>query len=133
MTGTAPRWAVSFADLGLLLLGCFIYLHVASGPAARASAPTPAAQFAADPLFHSDEARLNEEGLARVSALARSGSRYRLVSTGLPPANSRLDGFELASARAAVVARAMRDTGARVEVELRSEDGTQQLAVLPIS
>ena len=42
----APRWAVSFADLGLLLLGCFVMLHAMSRIDGEAGASAPAAALA---------------------------------------------------------------------------------------
>lgn len=123
---TAPRWAVSFADLGLLLLGCFVMLHAMQS--AREAAPVHAlpvresgTTWRAAELFEPGEARLTEEGRAR---LARAARDYRagveLVSRGTGEGGNRLDRFELSAARAAAVARALVEGGvAQEDVALR--------------
>jgi flagellar motor protein MotB len=122
-TGTAvPRWAVSFADLVLLLLGCFVFLHAIeaarpvgarSATAAPSATRAGAALFAATDLFEAGEARLTDRGRARVQALAgglRHG-RVAITSRGLGEGGTRLDRFELAAARSVAVARALREAG----------------------
>jgi flagellar motor protein MotB len=120
MNGSVPRWAVSFADLVLLLLGCFVLLHAmeAQRPKADAAslprASAPAGQLlVADSLFEAGEARLTEAGRARILALASAlrGGGVTVSGRGVGEAGSRLDRFELAAARTAAVARALREGG----------------------
>lgn len=138
----APRWAISFADLGLILLGCFVMLHAMSGgPAGRSEAPAipsrPAEEFAAADLFEPGDARLRPEARARLQALGARASGRKLVVTsrGADEASARLDAFELAAARAAAVARefgqsgvAERDIVVRMESRASEQPG-QMIAV----
>lgn len=125
----APRWAVSFADLGLLLLGCFVLLHAmeAQRPAAATGAPTVAAprgvELATDELFETGDARLTEAGKARLAMLAREfAGGVEIVSRGVGERGSRLDRFELGAARTAAVARALSADGvAEAAIRLRIE------------
>ncbi|MBV9882908.1 MAG: OmpA family protein [Sphingomonadaceae bacterium] len=115
----APRWAVSFADLLLLLLGCFVMLNAmqaARHGSAAAAAPAPGAgEYRAADLFQPGEALLKPEALARLQAEGRrlAGRPLRIVSTGSAEAGSRLDRFELSAARAAAVGRALQQGGVR--------------------
>ena len=105
----APRWAVSFADLGLLLLGCFVMLHAMSrsGGAAAAATAAPLASYRAAALFEPGEARRTAAGASRLAADARRfDGNLSLVSRGADPGSARLDRIELAAARAASLARA---------------------------
>lgn len=119
MTGAAaPRWAISFADLGLLLLGCFVLLHAmeAARPKAAAGAATftsPARGYSVADLFERGEARLTERGRVLVERIGRAsaGRTVTIVSTGTGEGGARLDRFELAAARSAAVARALREAG----------------------
>jgi flagellar motor protein MotB len=120
MTAAVPRWAVSFADLVLLLLGCFVLLHAmeAQRPKADAAraprAAVPAGQLlAADSLFEAGEARLTEAARARLLAVAGAlgGGRVTVSGRGVGEAGPRLDRFELAAARTAAVARTLREGG----------------------
>ncbi|MGQ0660661.1 flagellar motor protein MotB [Sphingosinicella sp.] len=121
MSGSVPRWAVSFADLVLLLLGCFVLLHAmesqrpkADDAASMPRTTAPAGQLlAADSLFEAGEARLTEAGRSRLLALAGSlrGGGATVSGRGVSEAGLRLDRFELAAARAAAVARALREGG----------------------
>lgn len=120
MNAGTPRWAVSFADLLLLLLGCFVLLHAMEARRPRADAastphaPAPVGQLlAADSLFEVGEARLTESGRARLLALAASlrGGGVSVSGRGVGEAGLRLDRFELAAARTAAVARALREGG----------------------
>ena len=122
-----PRWATSFADLCLLLLAFFVMLHVAEGRGRAVLAGTRAAlggaaggralllDAAADPLFESGEARLKAPARARLGALgrgaARGKGRIEVESAGRPQDAARFDGWELAAARAAALARAMEEGG----------------------
>ena len=120
MRAAAPRWAISFADLGLVLLGCFVMLHAmeAARPKAAEAAPAAAAtdsgiSFAAGDLFEAGEARLTDAARARLHALARTGgvAHWTVASRGLGEGGRRLDRFELAAARAAAVARGLQQAG----------------------
>ena len=120
MNASVPRWAVSFADLVLLLLGCFVLLHAMESQrpkADAASVPRAAAPagrvLAADNLFEGGEARLTQAGRARILAIAASlrGGGVTVSGRGVGEAGSRLDRFELAAARTAAVARALREGG----------------------
>ena len=113
-----PRWAVSFADLGLLLLGCFVLLHAmeASRPKATAVASpqiAPARSFTASDVFQSGEALLTPEAreAMRAEGARHAGHPIRIFSTGTSKAGGRLDRFELAAARAAAIGRALREGG----------------------
>lgn len=118
-----PRWAVSFADLVLLLLGCFVLLHAmeASRPkagsapvAARAQTATaPVRAFTASEVFQSGEALLTPEARAalRAEGARLAGHQVRILSSGTGEEGGRLDRFELAAARAAAIARALREGG----------------------
>jgi flagellar motor protein MotB len=119
-----PRWAVSFADLVLLLLGCFVLLHAmdaarpraAAGAPAVASnqpAPAPARAFNAAEVFQSGEALLTPEAreALRAEGARLAGHPVRILSTGTGEEGGRLDRFELAAARAAAVGRALREGG----------------------
>jgi len=119
-----PRWAVSFADLVLLLLGCFVMLHAmeAARPRAAAGAPatsssqpaaTPARAFTASEVFVSGEALLTPEAreALRAEGARLAGHAVRILSSGTGEEGGRLDRFELAAARAAAIGRALREGG----------------------
>ncbi len=118
-----PRWAISFADLVLLLLGCFVLLHAmeASRPKAAAAGAiavaspqaAPVRSFAASEVFQSGEALLTPEAreALRAEGARLAGHPVRIVSTGTSEEGGRLDRFELAAARAAAVGRALREGG----------------------
>jgi len=120
MNASVPRWAVSFADLVLLLLGCFVLLHAMESQRPKADAASmpraaaPAGQvLAADSLFEAGEARLTEAGRARIlgSAASLRGGGVTVSGRGVGEAGPRLDRFELAAARTAAIARALREGG----------------------
>lgn len=141
-----PGWALSLADLTLLLLGFFILLHagdareVAAGArAAFSSDPLqgPLLDSDADSLFASGEARLNEAARQRLAAIAVVAARAErslvVESEGRDPAARRFDGWELAAARSAAVARALEQGGmpeGKVAVAMpgtdRKEDARKQ-------
>jgi flagellar motor protein MotB len=135
-----PRWAVSFADLILLLLGCFVMLHAmeAARPKAAPSpdppASEPAMRYRAADLFEPGEARLRSEALEQLRAAGTSLGRIRIVSRGSGEGSNRLDRFELAAARTAAVARVLRAAGV-VEVAIEMNDaaspgGVQTIALV---
>lgn len=130
-----PRWAISFADLALLLLAFFVLLHAGS---AREVAAGARAAFSngtvAGPLLDAEAATLFEPGEARLRPLAKarllkigSATRTPLVveSVGRDPTARRFDGWELAAARAAALGRALVEGGAseqRIEIVLPRRD-----------
>ena len=140
-TVPVPRWAVSFADLILLLLGCFVLLHAMEaarphGAAAPNAAPA-ASGYRADDLFQPGEALLKPEARALLAAEGRrlAGRPVRILSTGAAEAGGRLDRFELSAARAAAVGRALQQGGVRdgdvaiAMAEATSPGESQHLAI----
>jgi len=118
-TVPVPRWAVSFADLVLLLLGCFVLLHAMEAARPHAAA-APGAALAAEgyraaDLFQPGEAVLKPAARALLQAEGRrlAGRPVRLVSAGTAEAGGRLDRFELSAARAAAVGRVLQEGGVR--------------------
>ncbi len=116
-----PRWAVSFADLLLLLLGCFVLLHAMEAQRSTAAAPmaagapvaAPVRSFNASEVFQSGEALLTPEAreALRAEGGRLAGHSVRILSTGTGEDGGRLDRFELAAARTAAVGRALREGG----------------------
>jgi len=116
------RWALSFADLCLLLLGFFVLLQAhrqtggehalaginayfgSGGRQSRIDADIPATE-----LFVPEQAMLTTAGRARIIAIAReariSGSAIHISSRGTDAGTARFDGWDLASARVGAVAR----------------------------
>ncbi|MEZ5656718.1 MAG: flagellar motor protein MotB [Sphingobium sp.] len=134
--GRRNRWAVSFADLALLLLGFFVLLQasngrqqeVVSGVAEQFGAPpTKSDRLVARDLFQPGEAMLTSAGEAQISELAKryagSGQGIEIRSIGLDPATHRFDNWDLAAARLGAVARAMTAQGiARDRIVIRGLD-----------
>lgn len=127
-TARAPRWALSFADLSLLLLGFFVILHaragqsaaVAQGMRAAFGNAAPAAartEYPATRLFQPGEAVLTPAAARWLAGMgaeaAKAGRQVTIVSAGRDAATARLDGWELAAARVAAAARAVRAGGLR--------------------
>lgn len=121
-----PRWAVSFADLCLLLLGFFVLMQahqarpdqLAAGlRSAFGESPValPGGTFRADDIFQRGEAVLTSAAMADFTRIGReaegAGLSIQVVSTGTDGAARRFDRWELAAARAAAVARALRAGG----------------------
>lgn len=153
-TARAPRWAVSFADLCLLLLGFFVLVQahqarpdqLAAGLRSafgKAAASRPGASWRADGLFQPGEAVLTAAAAARFARLGAearaAGASIQIVSEGTGGAARRFDRWELAAARAAAVARAVRAGGVderRVSIALPAggkRDGeAQRITVLSL-
>ncbi|SEQ58908.1 flagellar motor protein MotB [Sphingobium sp. YR768] len=123
--GRRNRWAVSFADLLLLLLAFFVLLQ-ASGSRRDAMLAQVSQQFGgramaqgvelpAAQLFAPGEALLTQAGRARLSAVARRFDRdaggVEIRSHGTDPSRQRFDEWDLAAARLGAVARALRADG----------------------
>jgi hypothetical protein len=125
-TGSAggARWALSFADLCLVLLGFLLLLQAHRGdPAAlnagiRAAfgAPAPtsldevaAASFEPGEAILLPPARTHFNGVGRRAA--RQGGLVHIESVGTDAAARRFDAWELAAARAAAIARAVAEGG----------------------
>ena len=135
-----PRWAVSFADLCLLLLGFFVLVQahqarpdqLAAGLRSafgETAAARPNPSWTADSLFQPGEAVLTAAAAARFAGLGAEAqaakARVQIISEGTGGATKRFDRWELAAARAAAVARAMRAGGVaedRVTIALPSGD-----------
>lgn len=142
-----PRWAVSFADLSLLLLAFFVLLHagnarqVAAGArAAFANEPAagPLLDARAAALFEPGEARLLPAARARLQGIGRTAAAARrgllIQTSGVDGGGRRLDAWELSAARAAALARALEGGGMleqRIEIAFarEEEESGQRLAV----
>lgn len=123
------RWALSFADLTLLLLGFFVLMHAteeerrdrALGGITRyfgsvgATAEAIRADIPARDVFVAGEAIVTDAGRARLATIAtsarESGRPVRISSRGLDGGTARFDGWDLASARVGAVARALTRAG----------------------
>ena len=133
-TVPVPRWAVSFADLFLLLLGCFVLLHAmeaSRGSPATGGAAGAAGGYRAANLFQPGEAVLKPDARARLQAEGRrlAGHEVRIVSAGTAEAGGRLDRFELSAARAAAIGRALQEGGVRDrDVAIAMADGADPAA-----
>jgi len=125
MRQRSARWAISFADLALLLLGFFVLLHASGNRSAQvlsgvraqfgAKAMVKADEWRAGTLFVPGEAMLSEQGLTEIRAsvrraLARGGS-VELASAGQDRGTARFDSWDLAAARLGAVARALKAAG----------------------
>lgn len=130
------RWALSFADLALLLLGFFVLLQasngrqqeVVRGVAREFGAPAVHTdRLVARTLFQPGEALLSPAGDTQI---AKVGARYRATkatieirSIGLDPASQRFDSWDLAAARVGALARALAEQGiARNRIVIRGLD-----------
>jgi flagellar motor protein MotB len=109
MKAIYPRWAISFADLLMLLLAFFVMLQSSSRANLAAAAHAafggraetgPLLEAPADRLFEQGEARLTASGQARVDAAARSarGKSLLVGSEGHEGSGRRFDAWELAAA-----------------------------------
>lgn len=143
-----PRWALSFADLCLLLLGFFVILHARGRDAdavtasVRAAfggtAPSRAHAYSAAKLFEPGEAVFRHGAAGRFEAIGRAaragGGRVTIETAGIGGGGNRLDAWELAAARAAAVARAVRTGGLderriALAMEPAQDAGGQRIAV----
>ena len=136
------RWALSFADLSLLLLGFFVLLQArpASAPLAAGlrhafgAHPHAMLERPADSLFEPGEAVLRPDArvlLRRFAHGARDG--VLIASRGTEAGSRRFDGWELAAARAAAVARELAASGvpeARIRVAIDPRTGGGQMLQL---
>jgi len=132
-----PRWAMSLADLGLLLLGFFIILYTGRtdvkdvARAARGAfgeeetGDVLTLEVPAESLFERGEARLTAAGEVRFLEVGRRaaalGHKVRIESVGKAEEAARFDGWELAAARTAAVARAVEAGGVpseRIEITM---------------
>lgn len=135
----APRWALSLADLSLVLLAFFVMLHAQSGGGERLSAGLRAAfgngsakattrlDLAASALFEPGEAVLKPSEIKRLQGIgrnaARSGAMIRIESVGTDRSPRRFDRWELAAARVAAIARTLKAGGIderRVDISIPS-------------
>jgi len=118
------RWALSFADLCLVLLGFLLLLQAHRGDPAALNAGLRAAFGAAAPktydetantLFEPGEAILLPPARAHFRAIGRDaagqGAIVHVESMGTDAAARRFDAWELAAARAAAIARAVSEGG----------------------
>lgn len=123
--GRRSRWAISFADLLLLLLGFFVVLQASGarrdamlagvGRQFGAKAMADAVELRAADLFMPGEAMLSPAGAQRLSALARrfggGDGGVEVASHGTDAARQRYDDWDLAAARLGAVARALKADG----------------------
>jgi flagellar motor protein MotB len=136
-----PRWTISFADLALLLLCFFVMLQagdrqrVAQGARAAFASEAVAGPLLDEPastLFEPGEARLTAAARIRIYDLARAagGRALAVESRGRDQAGSRFDGWELAAARTAALARALKEAGLSEEriAIVVAEEGVEQRA-----
>ena len=120
------RWAVSFADLCLLLLGFFVLLHASrQGAGAAVShlseyfrgqpSEGQTVSLAASALFEPGEAMLTSRGAAKLQEIGKEATENKkivsLTSVGEDKAGRRFDRWELGAARLAAVARALHQSG----------------------
>lgn len=119
------RWALSFADLCLLLLAFFALLQANQATRDQALAglgtyfgaiETPAqTDMQAGELFEPGEALLTSQGHAMLLKAARpiaeSGGIIRVQSMGIDVGQHRFDAWDLAAARLGAVARALAAAG----------------------
>lgn len=140
-TVRTPRWALSFADLCLVLLGFFILLHAQGGDRARLAQGVRSAfgtagdvsvrrhALKAASLFQPGEAVLTRAGEARIALLARGAKHARIESSGSDAGGRRFDRWELAAARVAAIARTVKAAGVPergIEIAIPAMDGEKK-------
>lgn len=121
MRAGRQRWALSFADLCLLLLGFFVLLqakpdanHLSAGLRAAFGARADAAiEQNANAWFEPGEAVMTPQAHKILDDFGHSvgGAKLIVSSRGTDPKAARFDGWELAAARTAAVARALGNSG----------------------
>ena len=136
MIGASHRWAISLADLLMLLLGMFVLiatrtpelLRPPASAADRGRTP-PLVRLAAGELFLPGEAMLRPgaaDRLRRVTASAPVlGLRFGIGGDG-----RRFDGHDLAAARAAALARAIAPAG-RIDVTFDPAMSPERIVITP--
>jgi flagellar motor protein MotB len=136
------RWALSFADLCLLMLAFFVLLQANSGRqreivgqiAQQFGAPADQSEMLlAARLFEPGEAMLTAQGARRLALIAkahaRSHDRIEIHSVGQDRVTARYDSWDLAAARLGAVARALADNGiSRQRLTIRGLDQGQKSA-----
>lgn len=139
------RWALSFADLALLLLGFFVLLqakpnanHLSAGLRAAFGARGQASiEQKANAWFEPGEAVLTRQGHQALQDFARNAGGNALIvsSRGSEPAAARFDSWELAAARTAAVARELSKAGIaqdRIAIAIDpSTGGGQRIQITP--
>ena len=140
-TRDGQRWALSFADLCLLLLGFFVLLQ-AKPDGQRLSAGLRAAfvkQQGADfeqpaaTMFEPGEAIPRPDTVTALRALADRNGHITIVSRGVDPGTQRFDAWELAAARAAASARILAAAGMpqdHIAIDLAPGDPTGQIIAI---
>jgi hypothetical protein len=131
------RWALSFADLCLVLLGFLLMLQAHRGDPAALGAGVRAAFGSAKPqsfdevaagLFEPGEAVLSADARARFQHMGRTAAIRNAVvhveSLGTDRSARRFDAWELSAARAAAIARAIGEGGLDAQRIDLSIDGT---------
>lgn len=124
MKARRARWAVSLADLSLILLTFFVLLRGVEESTAVIAARSAFSTDTYDPillhvpgasLFEPSEARLRSDARRQLRAIgartARGSARLVVESIGQDASGRRFDAWELAAARAAAVAHALTDGG----------------------
>jgi hypothetical protein len=108
----ARRWAVGFADLALLIACSTLLGWRPDAGHVDAAATDPrlatAMRLPVRDLFVEGEAMLSQRGVARLDALMQaqpSGGTLRITVGSAVSGSLRLDRWELAAARTAVIAR----------------------------
>lgn len=123
-TARRSRWALSFADLSLLLVGFFVLMQANSTQRDAAlqgigaqfgaiRAPT-ARDFPGAMLFVPGEALLTPAGRASLAAIARQAGDDGVIeiqSFGMDRSLRRFDAWDLSAARLGAAARALREAG----------------------
>lgn len=141
MRTTGKRWAISFADICLLLLGFSLIAQVRQKDGAAIAEGIRSHLGGAQPeRTPIDLRRTFEPGEAVIRANAPALGSYApadqitIESRGLDRGNARFDAWELASARTAAIARAVAARGAspdHVAIDMaETPTGAQRLTII---